>query len=61
MLWPRSYSRESVDIFIGLLEIAAWIIVVVSIAAGLTMFMIRVMPQRAADDDEETADEPADS
>ena len=49
------------DIFIGLLEIAAWIIVVVSIAAGLTMFMIRVMPQRAADDDEETADEPADS
>ncbi|MGI9657742.1 MAG: hypothetical protein ACR2OD_02445 [Gaiellaceae bacterium] len=48
------------DIFIGLLEIAAWIIVVVSIAAGLTLFMIKVMPQRG-DDEEETTEEPADS
>ena len=51
---------ESVDIFIGLLEIAAWIIVVVSIAAGLTMFMIRVMPQRG-DDEDEAAEDPTES
>ncbi len=53
---------ESVDTFIGLLEIAAWIIVVVSMAAGLTWFMIRVMPQRdKGEDDGDAADEPADS
>ena len=40
------------DIFIGLLEIALWIIVVVSMAAGLTWLMIRVMPQRSNDEDE---------
>ena len=48
------------DTFIGLLEIAAWIIVVVSIAAGLTLFMIRVMPQRS-DDEDDAADESAES
>jgi hypothetical protein len=41
-----------VDIFIGLLEIAAWIIVVVGMAALLTWTMIQVMPQRSSDDDE---------
>lgn len=52
------------DVVIGLLEIAAWIIVVVSMAAGLTSIMIRVMPQRSNDEDEaaeETADQSAES
>jgi hypothetical protein len=44
------------DVFIGLLEIALWIIVVVSMAAGLTWLMIRVMPQRSDDEDEAAAD-----
>lgn len=43
------------DIFIGLLEIAAWIIVVVGMAAFLTWIMIQVMPQRS-DEDDETAE-----
>tara|TARA_B100000686_G_C16059017_1_gene603696 strand:+ start:303 stop:440 length:138 start_codon:yes stop_codon:yes gene_type:complete len=40
--------------FIGLLEIAAWITVVVGMAAGLTWIMIKVMPQRTDEEDEET-------
>ena len=47
------------DTFIGLLEIAAWIIVVVGMAAALTWFMVKVMPQRSNEDDE--GEEPAES
>lgn len=51
------------DVIIGLLEIALWIIVVVSMAAALTWFMIRVMPQRSKDEDEraEIAEDAAES
>ena len=41
------------DIIIGLLEIAAWIIVVVSMAAALTSIMIKVMPQRSDNNEDD--------
>ena len=44
------------DTVIGLLEIAAWIIVVVSMAAALTSIMVKVMPQRDKDEDESAED-----